>query len=245
MYQSVHLCFVCLLSVWCLHTLTLCGWGIRAIKTFGINSPKAQETLIKTRVNQARCSKEDLRGGEKAKKYCGWYQSDQDATSQTWLNIIKLTLSLCTSKNISRLYYKNIFLSLLKHFLTVHHFLSFRYWASHRNRAFMHLFKQEVLVQIWTSLKSFGTSPNRNQKLPESTDENTHCVRTRYTHFGEIGFDRQGTPQCERMISPSKSSPTLQFEAHSRIFVKGRLEKQHFRGWGGGERRRFKMMMIW
>ena len=47
--------------------------GIRAIKTFGKTLPQhpAQETRIKTRVNQTRCSKEDLPGDEKAKKR-GW-----------------------------------------------------------------------------------------------------------------------------------------------------------------------------
>ena len=62
----VSVCFVRLLSVLA-YILTWCGGvrGIRAIKTFGINFPQAQETLIKTRVNQRSCSKEDLQGDEK------------------------------------------------------------------------------------------------------------------------------------------------------------------------------------
>ena len=37
--------------------------------------------------------------------------------------------------------------------------------------------------QIWKSLRSFCTRPNRNQNVPESTEENKHCVQ--YIHILE------------------------------------------------------------
>ena len=39
------------------------------------------------------------------------------------------------------------------------------------------------MVQIWKSLRSFCTRPNRNQNVPESTEENKHCVQ--YIHILE------------------------------------------------------------
>ena len=33
------------------------------------------------------------------------------------------------------------------------------------------------MVQIWNSLRSFCTRPNRHQNVPESTEENKHCVQ--------------------------------------------------------------------
>ena len=87
-------------------------------------------------------------------------------------------------------------------------------------------------------MKSSGTSQPEQKSEIARVNRRKYTLCTIDTHFGGIGFYRDG-PQWERIFKRCAAQPFKEFSypsiwAHSRIFVTGRLENQHFRGWGWG-----------